>query len=35
MGKETGTEIKGNRTRIRVANLGTRGIVQKDVHRLT
>jgi hypothetical protein len=35
MGKEKDTERKGNKTRIRVANIGTRGIVQKDVNRLT
>jgi hypothetical protein len=35
MGKEKSTERKGNRTRMCVANIGTRGILQKDVHRLT
>jgi hypothetical protein len=35
MGKEKGTERKGNRARIDVANIGTSGILQENVHRLT
>jgi hypothetical protein len=35
MGKEKGTERKGNRTRMHVANLGRGGIVQQGIHRLT
>jgi hypothetical protein len=34
MGKEKDTEGKGNRTRIHVANIGTRGILQKDIHHI-